>query len=52
MGLGFPKIRATFVFVGGPIIRAIAFWRLYWGPLLREATTSLAEDVFAVVVPD
>ena len=28
----FPKIRGTFL--GVPIIRAIIFWGLYWGPLV------------------
>ena len=31
-GLGFPKIRGTFL--GVPIIRTIVFWGLYWGPLI------------------
>ena len=29
---GFPKIRGTIL--GVPIIRTIAFWGLYWGPLI------------------
>ena len=29
---GFPKIRGYLL--GGPIIRTIAFWGLYWGPLI------------------
>ena len=29
-GLGFPKIRGTFL--GVPIIRTVVFWGLYWGP--------------------
>ena len=28
----FPKIRGTIL--GAPIIRAIIFWGLYWGPLI------------------
>ena len=29
---GFPKIRGTFL--GVPVIRAIVFWGLSWGPLV------------------
>ena len=29
---GFPKIKGTFL--GVPIMRAIVFWGLYWGPLI------------------
>ena len=31
--MGFPKIRVLYHF-GGPIIRTIVFWGLYWGPLI------------------
>ena len=36
-GLGFPKIRGTFL--GVPIIRTIVFWGLYWGSLIFWETT-------------
>ena len=38
-GLGFPKIRGTFLEV--PIIRIGILWGLYWGPLFREITIFL-----------
>ena len=34
MGLGFPKIRGTYLFLGVPIIRIIVHWGLYWDPLI------------------
>ena len=33
---GFPNLGVPFL--GVPIIRTIAFWGLYWGPLNREIT--------------
>ena len=29
---GFPKTRGTLL--GGPIIRTIVFWGLFWGPII------------------
>ena len=30
---GFPKIRVTFL--GAPIVRAMVYWDLYWGPPIQ-----------------
>ena len=37
--VGLPKLWVLFDLRGGvPIIRIIAYWGLYWGPLFRETT--------------
>ena len=44
----FPKIRGTFL--GVPIIRAIVFWGLYWGPPLFLGNYNLSYSAYIAII--